>query len=311
MTATCNEPSLLIPSLAGANLGGTLFGGQAFRWRRVGEEDACVAEGWIGDRPVCVHEVTDGVVVRALDGRTQDLEAVALRYFDAGRDYAAIEQRLLRDRRLRSIGKTVRILRQPVFETVVAFVISANNNIPRISRAIEAICDLAGREIVGSGRTFRSFPDASQLSRLDATTLRRDANLGYRDRYVAEIAQRVASGQMDLESLDELPTCELVRRLGDLPGVGPKVADCIALFAFGRLEVFPVDTWTRRAYSELYLNGETVSDKHIGELAAHRFGPYAGVAQQYIFEGIRARARGATSARRPASRRESPHPKNL
>jgi N-glycosylase/DNA lyase len=272
----------MLAELAGLHFDATLFGGQAFRWRRTG---ASAAEGWIGDRPVRVALEAGGLGVAPLDGRAGGLEAAARRYFDADRDYAAIERRLLRDARLRRYATGVRILRQPAFETVIAFVISANNNIPRITRSVELLSAIAGREVAPG---LRAFPEPAALAAFDAATLRREANLGYRDRYVAETARLVASGAVDLEALERLGTDELRDALMGLPGVGRKVAECVALFAYGRLEVFPVDTWIRRAYSAVYLSNESVTDRVIAELARARFGKYAGVAQQYLFEGVRA-----------------------
>ncbi len=277
-----NQRIVTLPGLAGIDLERTLFGGQSFRWRRVDGG----AEGWIGDRLVRVALSDDGLAVESLDGREDGLEIAAARYFDVERDYAAIERRLLRDARLRRVATRVRILRQPAFEALVTFVVSANNNIPRIARSVGLLCELAGREIV-AGR--RAFPEPAALAALDAETLRRDANLGYRDRYVVEASRLVASGAVDLDLIDRLPTAELRTALGALPGVGPKVGDCVALFGYGRLDVFPVDTWIRRAYADLYLKGEPATDRAIAEMARRRFGRYAGVAQQFIFEAYRNR----------------------
>src|SRR4051812_24958184 len=239
MSTPRNGAAARLPSVVGLDLEMTLFGGQAFRWRRVDDaRPARAAEGWIGDRPVVVREREDGLEVEPLDGRADGLGAAAARYFDASRDYAAIERRLARDARLRGAVSGVRILRQPAFETLVSFVVSANNNIPRIARAVELLGALAGRAVETGGETRFAFPEPAALAALDAATLRRDANLGYRDRYVAETSRLVASGVVDLEALDALPTEALRAGLSTLPGVGPKVADCVALFAYGRLEVF-------------------------------------------------------------------------
>src|SRR5689334_1282267 len=119
-----NETNVLLPGLAGIDLEATLFGGQAFRWRAAAD-GLGGAEGWIGDRFVRAVATPLGLGVEPLDGRGEGLADAAARYFDAGRDYAAIERRLLRDRRLRSVASGVRILRQPAFETVVSFVVSA------------------------------------------------------------------------------------------------------------------------------------------------------------------------------------------
>jgi N-glycosylase/DNA lyase len=247
--------------------------------------------GWIGGTPVRVSVDAEGLDVAALAGADAEFEATARRYFDSARDYGAVERRLLGDARLRRVAtglSGVRILRQPRFETLVAFVVSANNNIPRIARSVDALCRLAGLRIETEEGEAWAFPEPAALAEAGAARLRQEANLGYRDRYVAETARLVATGEVDLDAFESLPTDELRAELARLPGVGPKVADCVALFAFGRVEVFPVDTWVRRAMTELYLDESSrVPDREIAALARRRFGPYAGIAQQYLFEGYR------------------------
>jgi N-glycosylase/DNA lyase len=288
MSRARNGPPAILPGLAGANLEVTLFGGQAFRWRR----SAGGYVGWVGDRPVSARPAAEGLAVQPLDGGGS-LEAAAARYFDAGRDYAAIERDLFRDARLRDVAagiSGIRILRQPPFETIVSFVTSANNNIARITRTVEALARMAGEPVETDEGVMWRFPSPDALAGLDLARLRGEANLGYRDRYVAETARLVASGAADVSALERLPTPELREALLALPGVGVKVADCIALYGFGRIEVFPVDTWVRRAVLELYLGpGERATDRELAELARARFGEYAGVAQQYLFEAFRRR----------------------
>jgi N-glycosylase/DNA lyase len=270
------------------NLDVTLFGGQAFRWRR--DEQGRIS-GWIGDRPVRVATTPEGLEVSALDGREEGLEEAVRRYFDLSRDYAAIERRLFRDAALRRAASRVagfRILRQPPFETLVGFITSANNNIVRLSRSMDAISRIAGQAVETEIGTMWAFPEPAALAAVAVDRLREEAGLGYRDRYVADAARLVASGEVDLDALDRLSTPALREALRAIPGVGPKVADCIALYGFGRVEVFPVDTWVRKAFTALYLSGgERVPDREIARLAAERFGPYAGVAQQHMFEAFR------------------------
>jgi N-glycosylase/DNA lyase len=283
---------IVIPELRGLNHDATLFGGQTFRWRREGKDGAV---GWIDAIPARVRASAEGLHVAALGDGAEELDAAARRYFDVARDYGAVERRLLRDARLRRVASDVagvRILRQRPFETLVAFVVSANNNIPRIARSVDALCRMAGRRVEVGGETAWTFPEPEALAEVGVARLREEANLGYRDRYVAETARIVAAREIDLAALEALPTETLRGELARLPGVGPKVADCVALYAFGRVEVFPVDTWIRRAMTELYLEPEArATDREIAALARRRFGPHAGIAQQYLFEGYRVRRR--------------------
>lgn len=294
MRTARNDDTILIPELNDLDLEAVLFGGQTFRWKR--EEDGW-AIGWIGDRPVRARMAADGLVVSPRTEASDDLDAAARRYFDADRDYAGIRDRLLRDARLRAAAgglDGLRILRQPPFETVIEFIVSANNNIPRIAKCIGALCRLAGQPVRIDGELEYGFPTPESLAAFDAATLRSEANLGYRDRYVVETASRVASGSADLDAWDDERTPQLVENLRSLPGVGPKVAECIALFAYGRFDVFPVDTWIRQIYVETYPSrGPAATDRQIGERARRRFGRHAGLAQQYLFESVRRRGRTA------------------
>lgn len=286
------DACIRIPELAGLDLEATVFGGQTFRWKR-GVDGWAI--GWIGPHPVRARSCADGLNVAPRGAAlTPQLESATRRYFDADRDYAGLRARLLRDARLREAAEGLeglRILRQPAFETVIGFIVSANNNIPRISKCLDALCRLAGEPVVVDGVEERKFPVAASLAGLDVAVARTEANLGYRDRYVVETSERIASGAADLERWHSFETPELVSGLQTLPGVGPKVADCIALFAYGRFDVFPVDTWIRQAYASVYpVRGGVASNRRIAELARRRFGSAAGLAQQYLFESTRRKA---------------------
>lgn len=282
-----DEPDVRLPALAGVNLEATLFGGQAFRWRRDGERGAV---GWIGSRPARVEASAEGLAAWSLAGSPLS-EREAADYFDARRDYRAIERRLFRDATFKSAARGVagvRILRQEAFETLVAFVVSSNNNIARIARSIEALSRIAGRRVETSLGPMWRFPEPEALAGVPVERLRAEANLGYRDRYVQESAARITTADVDLDAMTSLPTPELRDALMRLPGVGRKVADCVMLFAYGRTEVFPVDTWVRRAMTELYgAPDRPLTDREIAEVAARRFGADAGIAQQYLFEAYR------------------------
>lgn len=290
-----NDDSIRLPELATFDLDRVLFGGQTFRWRKTSDARA---DGWIGDAPVRVLVTDSGLVVEprslSVDG-LDNLDGAARRYFDADRDYTGIRDRLLRDSRLRAAAEGLdglRILRQPPFETVIGFIVSANNNIPRIAKCLGALCRLAGTAVEIDGETEWSFPAADSLAAFDVATVRAEANLGYRDRYVIETARLVASGTADLEAWSDETTTRLLEHLRTLPGVGPKVAECIALFAYGRFDVFPVDTWIRQIYVETYPSrSAATTDRSIGERARKRFGANAGLAQQYLFESVRRRNR--------------------
>lgn len=184
-------------------------------------------------------------------------------------------------------GEGIRLLNQDLWETIISFIISANNNIPRIKGIIDRISKTYGEKIVWEGKEYYTFPTPKQLSKATIEDLRK-LGLGFRDVRVYETTKIINAKKVDLEKLHKEENTQHVREiLLTLPGVGPKVADCILLFStLKRLEVFPIDVWVRRVINELYIkneNEEKVNKKEIEQLAKQKYGNLAGIAQQYLF----------------------------
>ncbi len=177
----------------------------------------------------------------------------------------------------------LRLLRQPWFEVMVSFVISSNNHLPRIRQIINVISRTFGQPITP---TDYAFPTPEALAAASPTTLRHTCRVGYRDHALHQLATQIAHNLTFWETAATCPTPELRRHLLTLPGVGPKVAECILLFGFHRWEAFPIDVWVRRALLAC-LGRPTAppwADRELAALAASTFGPFAGLAQQYLFE---------------------------
>lgn len=176
----------------------------------------------------------------------------------------------------------LRLLRQDPWECLVGFVCSACCNVPRIQRIVGALCDAAGKRI-GSGRAaWRGFPDAGELP---GEAAMRRLGAGYRAAYLARLNE--PRMRWLLEGLRLMDFADARAALRELPGVGEKVADCVLLYSLGFRQAFPVDTWVRRAVQETYFGGKRVPDRDIQRLAAERFGPDAGYAQQFLFHAWR------------------------
>lgn len=198
-------------------------------------------------------------------------------YFDLDNDYKAyIDQINPRDTYLLAAadsGSGIRILRQDLWEMIVSFLISQQNNIVRIRRCIGNICERYGeRKVAPEGWEYYGFPKAETLAELDEGALM-ECNLGYRGKYVVRTARSVASGETDLERIRKLPYRKAKEELLKLFGVGEKVADCICLFALHDLEAFPVDTHINQALEAHYKRG----------FPKRRYRGFQGVLQQYIF----------------------------
>lgn len=258
--------------------------GQCFRWN---EELDGSYTGIFGHNVLNVKEEKDIVITGICDGNIED---ICKNYFDLDRNYEEIKETLslIDDNMKESIkyGKGIRILNQDLWEMIISFIISANNNIPRIKGIIERMSAKYGQEIKFRGTSYYTFPTIDELSQASVKDLK-DLGLGFRDRYVYETTKKIKEGKINLENLKQESTNEVRKQLLTLTGVGPKVADCIMLFStLKRFDVFPVDVWVRRVMNDLYIHNEDetkVNKKQIQEIARDKFGALEGIAQQYLF----------------------------
>jgi N-glycosylase/DNA lyase len=264
-----------LPVLGPLDLETTFTCGQAFRWRR----DRNSWSGVIGGAEVAVRLPSPGrLVVRTRGGDPGAGELV--RYFRLDEDpraHLAGAEELLALPGFRTL-LGLRLLRQDPWETLISFICSAAANVRKITGCVEAMAARWGRPIPGSDR--RRFPTPERLAPVRESELR-TLGLGFRAPYVRETARLVAAGAVDLEALrsadHEAARAALVR----LPGVGPKIADCVLLFSMDRLAAYPVDRWIRRATLELSSRRRAPD----AELArwAERLGSGRGYLQQILF----------------------------
>ena len=260
--------------------------GQCFRWNEMADGSYT---GTFGRNVLNVKKENKEIRFKGLvDGNIED---ICNKYFDLDRDYEKIKKDLSKiDNNMKTsinYGEGIRLLNQDLWETIISFIISANNNIPRIKGIIDRISKTYGEKIVWEGKEYYTFPTPKQLSKATIEDLRK-LGLGFRDVRVYETTKIINAKKVDLEKLHKEENTQHVREiLLTLPGVGPKVADCILLFStLKRLEVFPIDVWVRRVINELYIkneNEEKVNKKEIEQLAKQKYGNLAGIAQQYFF----------------------------
>jgi N-glycosylase/DNA lyase len=251
--------------------------GQAFRWAPRDGGYFGVALGRAVFARMC-----GGTLM--LDGiGTADASAFA-RYFDLGRDYGAIKESYACDGFLRQgmeYAPGMRVLRQPPFETLISFIISANNNVKRITGIIGTICRRFGAPLADN---VFDFPAPEALASRTEDELK-DCGTGYRARYIVGAARMVTEG-FDLDAVARMPFAQARRELVAIPGVGQKVADCVALYGMGFAESFPADVWMRRVLCGLY-GYQGKKDADMRAFVDERFGPHAGIAQQYLFHYAR------------------------
>ncbi len=251
------------------NLKHTMECGQVFRFRRIGDGYLCIS----ADKAAYVYKKGECVCIdgdvpyfsRYLDLHNEELYKNAAAYLS----HDPIMERAI------EYCNGLHILNQNKWETLISFIISACNNIPRITKIVESLCLNFGDRIDGD---LYAFPTPEQIAELTLPDL--DViKAGFRAKYILEAARRTVHNNIDLESYSEIDTPTLRKLLTQYHGIGEKVADCIMLYSYARQEVFPKDVWIYRMMEELY----NVPKKECEAYAAAHFAPYQGIAQQYLF----------------------------
>lgn len=255
--------------------------GQCFRWLR--EEDGSYT-GVVQGRVINVKKENDLIIFD--NTNKEDFENIWFDYFDLRRNYAEIKNELkVMDEYLdkaTEFGQGIRILQQDGWEMLISFIISANNRIPMIQRAINNLSERYGK-FIGEyrGKKYYAFPTPQELSQVSVEDIR-SCQTGFRDKYIKSVVDYVSENNVDVLSYRKLNTDECIKELVKFNGVGPKVADCIALFGMQKYDTFPVDVWVKRVMEEFYVE-DSLSLPKIRKFALEKFGDLAGFAQQYLF----------------------------
>ena len=260
--------------------------GQCFRWNK--QEDGSYT-GIFRKNVINVQKQKNTIIFKGIcDG---EIKEIVEDYFDLKRNYEEIKNKLSQiDENVKTsieYGQVIRILNQDLWEMIISYIISANNNIPRIKGIIERLSKTYGQEIEWNGEKYYTFPTPEELKDVTVEDYRK-LGTGFRDIRLYETVHMILDKKVNLEEMqNNSNTLEVREQLLTLSGVGPKVADCILLFStLKRFEVFPIDVWVRRVMNELYIKNEDetkVNKKEIEKLAHAKFGHLAGIAQQYLF----------------------------
>lgn len=245
--------------------------GQIFRYKNTNCNDYIV---FSEDKKAEVIETKNGYEIK-----TQNTKYFE-NFFDLKTDYSKIKKELAQKSETLKLatefGHGIRILNQSPVETVFGFIISANNNIKRIQSLVEKLSKKCGTFADG----FYAFPTISQIATLSVDDLK-EMGMGFRAKYIFNTAKKLCG--TDLESLRSFDTEKLLSFLLTLDGVGPKVADCIALFAYHKMKCFPVDTWVEKIYNSYFANKPISNRVLIRKNLVEQFGNLSGYAQQYLF----------------------------
>jgi N-glycosylase/DNA lyase len=276
-------PGIVLSHNQQFSLDQTLGCGQVFRWDRT-------ENGWwygvVGERVIRIRQDGSRLTFKGAPS------SLIIKYFSLDLDLRPILKSIDQDPFIHAAINQcagLRLIRQPKWECLVSYICSTNSNIPMIRRRVAAIAQQFGKEITFEEKTYFSFPDPFAISCSGGHAIT-DCKLGYRTPYVLDTACKIADIRKWEDTITALPYEEARRQLMQLPGVGPKAADCILLFAFQKYEAFPVDIWIRRIMQHNYIKTLNISSaltikeyETIRRFAKSHFGEYCGYAQEYLY----------------------------
>jgi N-glycosylase/DNA lyase len=263
----------------------TLESGQVFQWVPKGAGFS----GVIGSTPVYVEQTGEQLKV------TSGAEALVTRYFALDHPLEAIYATFPTDPAMTDAlagCRGIRIIRQPIWECLGTFITSSMKQVKHIQQMSHALRRRFGEPVgettgEGVGVGFFAYPTPERLAAATEEALR-DCGLGFRAKGLLGTARAVAQGVVDLEAIRTLPDDEALAELCRLPGVGPKIANCVLLFAYERVKAFPIDVWIERVLRHHYFpRKRKVTQQQLQDFSAKYFGPYGGYAQQYLFHHAR------------------------
>ena len=240
--------------------------GQCFRFEKISEAEYTLVAC---NRRVDVLKCDEGWVFKNMT--EAEFSGSFCEYFDLHRDYGEIIKSFDFDETISKAavaGSGIRIFRQDPWETLISFIISQNNNIPRIKKIINSLCELLGEEKNG----IYTFPTPERIMEAGLEGIA-PIKSGFRAKYILDAAEKVVSGEISIERIAKSGYESALAELKLIKGVGDKVANCVLLFGFGYYEAFPIDVWVKRVMEEYYPDGLDVKS----------LGKYAGIAQQYLF----------------------------
>lgn len=260
------ENGILLKDVKCLDIELSAFCGQAFRWTKT---DEGFIKGTVMGKTAVIEKNDEGYFFHGTD--EDEFKNIWMPYFDLETDYAGICEKISPDENIKKAVEMyygIRILKQEPWEALCSFIISQNNNIPRISGIIDRLCRLFGEENEKGEFSFPTYEKISSLTVEDLAPLK----AGFRNKYILDAAKKLKNKEIDLQKIYEMPIEEARAELMKITGVGPKVAECTLLYGFGKKEAFPVDVWVKRIVSELYPDGlpECIRGNE-------------GIAQQYLF----------------------------
>ncbi|MCY6355841.1 DNA-3-methyladenine glycosylase family protein [Clostridium sp. ZS2-4] len=273
------ENGVIIKDVKNFELSHVFDCGQCFRWKR--QENG----NYIGvafGKVIEVEKRNNDIIL--YNTNEEEFKNIWCNYFDLYRDYDAIKEILSKDELLKKsveFGWGIRLLQQQPFEIIISFIISANNRIPMIKKALNNMAEKWGKSIIYNDETYYTFPSIDDLKNCTIDEIK-ECGTGFRAQYIKNTIDGILKGDIDINYIKSLDDDMCHNELQKLSGVGPKVGDCIMLFSMNKYSAFPVDVWVKRAMQHFYLAPD-VSLKKIRVFGREKFGQLSGFAQQYLF----------------------------
>ncbi len=259
-------------------LNDTITCGQIFRFFK--QEDGSF-DIILKDRVINVY--MDDCFLCVSSNNEENLKEVVINYFDLDNDYNIMNKFLINsDKKLKDaveFSEGLMMIKQDPFETVMEYIISANNGVPQIASALNNIAKNYGKKVIFNDKEYYLFPQYKDLKDASIEDLR-NCKVGFRDKYLKAMIDKLNNNEIDLDEFYELDTKEALNRFMENVGIGPKVASCILLFAYQKYDVFPIDTWVKKVMKKDY---EIEGEKNIRDFAIKTYGKYSGIAIQYLF----------------------------
>ncbi len=279
ITYECNK--VIVNNLKNFNPKHIFECGQCFRWDL---QDDGSYTGVAFGKILNVKQENNSIIFD--NTNIEDFNNIWLNYFDLNTDYGEIKEYLNKNddvmKEATKFGEGIRILKQDPWETLISFIISANNAIPRIKKSIELISKNFGQYIGEyKGKDYYKFPSPKDIYNISEEQLK-TCGVGYRSKYILNTAKKVVDEKILLEEIKKLNSEDCSKSMREFAGVGPKVANCILIFAMEKVEAVPVDVWVKRVMEHFYFHKDT-PNKKIEQFAREKYGKYAGYAQQYLF----------------------------
>jgi N-glycosylase/DNA lyase len=264
------------------NLDDSITCGQIFRYDKEFDGSYTLP---LNDRVVNVKQ--DGNVLYVTSNDEKDLESIIRIFFDLNTDYNEINNKIIKlDSNLKPIIDKCygfKIFNLNPFETIISYIISANNNVSNIKKSVDMLSNKYGNMITWNNKDYYLFPTPESLKNITIEELN-SMKMGFRSKYIYEIINKINNDDFDLDYINKLNTEIAIEYLTKYKGIGLKVASCILLFGYKRMDVFPIDTWVKKMMKELY---GTENIKTIKDISKDKYGKYSGIVIQYMFHSKR------------------------